>query len=88
MPEARTADSFRWRWISSSSGFVSTRRCFAFSTRKGITSRLREIMLSMAKSSSSVARICLRSISSQSFSASARSPWATSAALIAPTDAP
>ena len=89
MPEARTRPSSSVSRIRFSRGVMSIRKFFAFSTRKGIRSRLRETMRSTVNSSpSSVETIWFRRMVSHSFTATSRSPWATSAALIAPMDVP
>ena len=74
-PAARTRPSSRLPFTSSSRGVMSMRKCRAFSIRKGITSRLRWIMRSMAKSSSSsTAMIWLTVMLDHSSTARGRSP--------------
>ena len=88
MPDARTRPSLRYFATMFSSGVMSMRSRRWFSSKNGTTSRLRETMRSMEKSSSSVATICRTLMRAQSSRASSRSPCATSAALIAPIEVP
>ena len=89
MPDARTRPSSSFSSISRTSGDTSILKLWAFSSRKGMMSRLRESMVSTEKSSfSSTATICRMEMLFHRSSAASKSSWATSAAFSAPMDVP